>query len=709
MTWNKWLAVEVDEAGEAEVSEDDPPRPAVPGALSDSERSRDEADAVPELAPKRRRLCGKQPRPFAFLERFVGPGLAAAAALARGPGPLRRPAARAARPNERCTGADGRGCSFSTADLGAPALLQPGRGQRRCLFCGDEHLDRLLAQQNGFQVTKTLLAVRAMSAEKFEECLENLRRRRGDALASDFHARVLRATKRREQKAAPKASPAEKWKDLLTTRHRSAGELGPEDAAAWQETVRRDRMRIRRKVFCPGRLRCRYSEANEQEEIALAPPASDAAPNDSGLPSPDVLKRAEMAEKWCKFGSWQMCQTCRSMRPRPFWPGDLKRVAPPTVKKRGLCQRGVKVPQPSDVPQPLRELPREVVAALRPLDIDAGAYEKVAHGYRAHSSMIRFAWAAEDVEDKIAALETRRQRKRARRAFRFLLEDDCKSAYADFVEKHRLFLGARPDAEERRRKLPLRFLEERGLECALWPHLYWDASLCETAVRLSDERRQWARRTGLSSSEEESEKASGSEAEAGGAVESEGDEPGNRGLRKGRQSIRRSFLQKVLGPVAGYSEEYELLHFVYDLVMWSTLGGTKNSAKGIPLRLALKNASFSPEYWRARHLALLDLQRQVGLPFLFRTGQGGPRAAGVDGTGDHPHGPRPQGVRPRLLQRHEPPNAGEKLEGALARRGRRVRRADRRQFRIPIGVPRRKAKDGDAALSRAGDGPLPLA
>ncbi|CAJ1345564.1 unnamed protein product, partial [Effrenium voratum] len=220
--------------------------------------------------------------------RFVGPGLAAAAALARGPGPLRRPAARAARPNERCAGADGRGCSFSTADLGAPALLQPGRGQRRCLFCGDEHLDRLLAQQNGFQVTKTLLAVRAMSAEKFEECLENLRRRRGDALASDFHARVLRATKRREQKAAPKASPAEKWKDLLTTRHRSAGELGPEDAAAWQETVRRDRMRIRRKVFCPGRLRCRYSEANEQEEIALAPPASDAAPNDSGLPSPDV-------------------------------------------------------------------------------------------------------------------------------------------------------------------------------------------------------------------------------------------------------------------------------------------------------------------------------------------------------------------------------------------------------------------------------------
>ena len=356
MTREKWtgcLAGEVGPADEAEASEDDLARAAAPLALSDSECSQDEADDVPELAPKRRRLCGKQPRPFAFLERFVGPGLAAAAALARGLGPLRRPAARAAYPNERCAGADGRECSFSTAALGSPAAIQPSRGQRGCLFCCDERLDSLLVQQNGFQVTKTLSALQAMSPAKFEECLENLRRRRGEAFASDFRARVLRAGKRREQKAAPKAGPAEKWKDLLAARQRPAGELGPEDAA-WQETVRRDRMRIRRKVFCPGRLRCRYSEANEQEEIALAPPASDAAPNDSGLPSPDVSKRAEMAEKWCKFGSWQMCQTCRSMRPRPFWPGDLKRVAPPTVKKCGLCQRGVKVPQPGDVPKPCR-------------------------------------------------------------------------------------------------------------------------------------------------------------------------------------------------------------------------------------------------------------------------------------------------------------------------------------------------------------------
>ena len=474
MTREKWaacLAADVDEASKAEASEDDLPRAAAPRAWSDSERSRDEADEVP----------GKQPRPFAFLERFVGPGLAAAAAVVCRPGPLRRPAARAVRPNERCPGEGGRLCSFSTTTLGAPAAVHPRRGQLRCLFCSDEHLDRLLAQQSGFQVTKCLLAIQAMSQEKSEECLENLRRRRGDALASAFRTRVLRATKRREQKAAPEASPADKWKDLLAARQRPAGELEPEDAAAWEETVRRDRMRICRKVFCPDRIGRRYNKANEQEEIALAPPASDAAPNDCGLPSPDISKRAEMAENWCKFGSWQMCQTCHSMRPRPFWPGDLKRVARPTVKRRGLCQRGVKVPQPGDIPEPLQGLSREVVAALRPLDIDTGAYDKVAHGYRAHSSMIRFAWSAKDVEDKIAALKTRRQRKRARRAFRCLLEDDSPSAY--------MRISSRSIASFCWRTLTLR-RSDASCHSVFWRSEVWSAPCGHTCIGRSRSARQ---------------------------------------------------------------------------------------------------------------------------------------------------------------------------------------------------------------------------
>ena len=39
----------------------------------------------------------------------------------------------------------------------------------------------------------------------------------------------------------------------------------------------------------------------------------------------------------------------------------------------------------------------------------------------------------------------------------------------------------------------------------------------------------------------------------------------------------------------------------------------------MPLRLALKNAAFSPAYWRVRHLGLIDMQRQCGMATLFRT------------------------------------------------------------------------------------------
>ena len=242
-----------------------------------------------------------------------------------------------------------------------------------------------------------------------------------------------------------------------------------------------------------------------------------------------------------------------------------------------------------------------------PLDVDTGAFEKAPMGYRAHTTMIRFAWSAQDVEHKIAALEKNRHRKLAKKAFEYLTADVNNSSYAEFIDKHREFQEQHPEADEKKRKRPLRFIEEKGLECALWPHLYWDVNLCETVVRATDERRQAARRTGLS----DDSSSSGEESEEG----EEGIE-----LKKGRHSIRRSFMKKVLGPIIGYSDDYQLLHFVYDLSMWTSLGGCKNATAGrIPLRLALKAAPFSPEYWKVRHLALIDMQRQCGLPNLFRT------------------------------------------------------------------------------------------
>ena len=77
-------------------------------------------------------------------------------------------------------------------------------------------------------------------------------------------------------------------------------------------------------------------------------------------------------------------------------------------------------------------------------------------------------------------------------------------------------------------------------------------------------------------------------------------------------------MAKVLGPVIGYGSDYELSQFVYDLWLWSSVGSAKNSAN-IPLRCALAGRSFSPEFWKTRHAALIDMQHQLGYPTLFIT------------------------------------------------------------------------------------------
>ena len=384
---------------------------------------------------------------------------------------------------------------------------------------------------------------------------------------------------------------------------------GKRQQKAYKKQVQRERASARRKVFFPDEIRRHVTKETEDDELSRMPlPPADIAGNDASLPAASRTERAARAEQWCKQGSWQMCQTCHSLRPRHFRPVDLKHPSQPFVKACELCRKKEAPPQPHHVPGPLQQLPKQVIEALRPLDIDTGVYERVPQGYRVHSSMIRFAWSADDVETKISKLSKNRHKKLARKAFRHLTEDLVdSSSYVDFINKHRDFLEQLPEADERKRKRPLRFIEEQGIECALWPHLYWHANLCETVVRATDERRQQARHTGLSDS---------SDSEASDAD----DEDGDIELKKGRHSIRRSFMKKVLGPIIGYSQEYELLHFVYDLSLWSSLGGCKNATAGrIPLALALKAATFSPEYWRVRHLALIDMQRQCGLPRLFRT------------------------------------------------------------------------------------------
>ena len=298
-------------------------------------------------------------------------------------------------------------------------------------------------------------------------------------------------------------------------------------------------------------------------------------------------------------------------------PIDCRRVAKATVTKRACkncCDGKIKIPTYDDIPEPLRDLPDTVIDALRPLDIDVGPYRRAQYGYRMHTSMIRFAWREASVKKNMQELPEKYMAS-AEKAYKYLMSCE-ESAYRDFVAKHNKFLAKHRDgADEKARKRPLQFLETRGLENCLWPHLYWSEDMCETVVRSTDVRRL-ARKKNTTSAEDAGQRNAKSFAEQMEDIDNDqSDEEDN----SGRHSIKRSFMRKVLGPLVGYSECWDLLQFVYDLALWSRIGGGKNACKGLPLRLVLKGETFSPLYFKTRHQALLDLQRQRGHPQLFKT------------------------------------------------------------------------------------------
>jgi len=259
----------------------------------------------------------------------------------------------------------------------------------------------------------------------------------------------------------------------------------------------------------------------------------------------------------------------------------------------------------------------KVLEALRPSEMDLGTFEQVPNGYRVHTAMISFAWKEVNVATAVEALPKHKDRKAGREALDFLLES-ADSLYKDIVDKHMAFLAKHgASADLKLRKRPLRFIETEGLECSLWPHLYWHRNLCETVARASHESRckpVVSKRRVAESSEEEEDAEQRSDLEA-----EKQDVPNIVAAEHGR--IKRGFLRKVLSPVVGYGSEYPLLHFVYDLSLWTTIGTKKNLASQtkVALRHLLKGAPWTPEYWRVRHQAVIDMQRQCDHASLFPT------------------------------------------------------------------------------------------
>ena len=442
-------------------------------------------------------------------------------------------------------------CKFSFSEPGKRAMRYK---RDMCLICDKPRLSEALEKPHSrgrvlriFKRFKEFpmeyAALQSEVASVSESACNNLVERAG--------AEPVRV--RRKPAAAIDATS---WGDCLA-RRKSAREPAATETE-YRELVRADRLAVKRK-FWPElntrRVRKRPAGNGEppRADDGHSPAAAfDIAFNDAGLPAPTHSPEAAMVEKWCKFGSWAMCEDCGGLNPRPLHPMDATRVSKPIITAKACkhCREGKRVPKPEDIPEPLRDLPGEVIEALRPLSIDCGPYKRAPNGYRVHSSMTRVSWKESDVQEAIKALPKRGLRTAARRAFKHLMQNED-SSYASFVERHRDFLADYPEADDAQRRRPLQFIEERGLECALWPHLYWATALCETEERATDCRRVARLR------EDECSWFDGA------------DDDGDDETDPERHSAKRSFMRKVLSPVIGYSTDYELLHFVYDLVLWS--------------------------------------------------------------------------------------------------------------------------------------------
>ncbi|CAE7857073.1 unnamed protein product, partial [Symbiodinium necroappetens] len=158
----------------------------------------------------------------------------------------------------------------------------------------------------------------------------------------------------------------------------------------------------------------------------------------------------------------------------------------------------------------------------------------------------------DSVEDRLVRLP-KRAWKKARKAYRYLIDETSGSAYNQFLTSHASFLRRR----------------QRDIESD------------------SSDEAEW-------------------------------EEEENRAERSGRQSFKASFLAKVFSSVIGYGADWRLAQFVYDLWLWSSLGGAKHCG-GVSLRGALAGKNFSPTYWQNMHAALVDVVKQIGFPSLFIT------------------------------------------------------------------------------------------
>ena len=277
---------------------------------------------------------------------------------------------------------------------------------------------------------------------------------------------------------------------------------------------------------------------------------------------------AEDLEFWAKYQSWTFCATCGKLDPRKLLPPFRKRTASPLFTSCKCSKGTYEVPTTDDVPLILRRLTVEDQRVLSPFQVHCGDYRRMFNGYRQRTGPFRVSWCSNPVRDQIDQIVDEDRRDMILEAYYYLLNSP-QSSYSQFI-RMQLCGERRP------------FLYEiysspryRGVECALWPALYFRTSLCESVL--------------------------------------EG--------QNNRASGKISYMHKVLSPVVDFAITYDILQYQYDRWLFKTITGGVNASKasGCSPNRSLENKSFSKTFWQHQHLFLIDAVHQYGFPSLFIT------------------------------------------------------------------------------------------
>ena len=382
-------------------------------------------------------------------------------------------------------------CVFSTAKPGTAA--RKSRGSECCRWCAGRTTEELSKTHVKTNVMAALKAFRLHDDEQEVElnAAESVYRQAKARLPEEFVGRLDLDTHtlKRKHRARRVRAPVD-WTSACQERRSTMAPPSRQRKKEYRSAVLEDQRRAQKMVLeedAPRRKRARGEALYETQD------------NSTGLPRADYSDLSRGLQAWCEHGSWGMCPECRVLQPRPMKELDLERDPQPDIAK-SACKRcnskaQYMVPKPEDVPKELCGLSEEAIEALRPLDVDVGEEKRsttqqgVPNGYRQKNGMIRFSYSEKKPMKKIKKLEDEAQRELAKKAYKFL-SSSKESSYKKFLDLRLAFFKKNPKAEERQRLRQPSYLEQIGLECAVWPHLYWKEEMCESYIRSTDVRRQ---------------------------------------------------------------------------------------------------------------------------------------------------------------------------------------------------------------------------